>query len=216
MIAVESNGGSGGGAKRQDPVPNDLLEQRGRARVGGRVIRANHDHMSGEDGQGDTEAGSKQDQGEEAHLAVLVDIVAMEADEGNVGKDDGDQGEDDEEDDGKRQIGEAEVRGGQAIEPSGIEEEEGGNDEANANIAIKAETDILVVGFHHGEDAGNEANQGDDSGGQAEGAEFPRKSNADIRQIDSGAGSRDHIRGDDEAEPNAEKAESCEQQEKDD
>ncbi len=137
------------------------------------------------------------------HLRVLVHVVTVHFDKGDGDGDRDNEGDDKEESNREAEVAVIEVRGGQAIEPSAIEEKEESDEEAKSDVARDRVADRnVIVSVHHAADRIEKAKPGKDRSRNAKSAKFPSKSKAKIGEVDR-ANLANHERGDKNAGPNA-------------
>ena len=163
------------------------------------------------EGQGNGKVGSDEGQGDGMHDLVRVLSFAIHVEEGDVRRDEGDDREDDEDRDDEAEIVVTEVRGSEAIEPGGVEQEEEGDDVPEGDVARERLADqIVIAATEESHEAVGEADEGDEHPGKAKGAEHDAQADADFGDFDvhHAVLHREEVRGDQESKPNAEEAES--------
>ena len=161
--------------------------------------------------EGRAKVGTNGNAGDKTHLRVLVHVIAVHFDEGDVDADDDDDGKDEEEGNRKGKFAVAKVRGGQTIEPSAVEEEEQSDEEAETDVARDGIANgAIVIAMDDAFERKSKTEETHKGPGQAKSAKLPRKGDAQIGQID-GAIAADDERRNQNTSPNAERNKSREQ-----
>lgn len=135
-------------------------------------------------------------------------MLAEEFENGDVGNDQGNEEENGIDGDNEGKFVIADVRRGEAVEPDGVEEAEEGDEVADGDVSAKgANNGGIILFLHDGNNRVEQAIEGDEGTGKAEGTEHQRKGKAHGRKID-GTPTNPEERGDKEAEINGEIAKS--------
>ena len=114
------------------------------------------------------EVQGEQGSGKDAHDLVEFFALAIHTEKGDVADDAEDEEENDIDNDDKGEIGIANVRGGEAIEPGGVQQEERSGKIAKGGIAAKGFANQRVIAFlDHGQNRKNQSVDANDEGGQA-------------------------------------------------